>query len=110
MRVVCLGVTLTAIGLLTVSSLIGDDKKPDTKDPDTKLRGFLPKYFKQVGISDDQKQAVYRVQAKYDTKLAELQKKIKDLKAEEMLECEKVLTKAQMERLKELRAGEKTAA
>lgn len=65
----------------------------------------------QLGLSDDQKQKVYKIQAEYADKLAplekqqhELAKKIAALRAEERKEMEKVLTEEQKKRLKELAA------
>jgi Spy/CpxP family protein refolding chaperone len=107
MRRIALGITFLTVMLLAVTSLVGDDKKPDTKEPEPKARGFLPKYFKQLGLSDEQKQTIYKLQAKYSAKIEEMQSKIKAMKVEEAGEIEKVLTKAQHDRLKEIREGTK---
>jgi hypothetical protein len=113
MRGIRLGALLLAAGLLVlcslvaVGSLVGDDKKADTKDPEPRARGILPKYYKQLGVTDDQKQAIYKIENTYTAKIDALQKQIKDLKAEELVAIEKVLTKAQLDRLQELRNGDK---
>src|ERR1700722_10093670 len=106
MRVVCLGSTVLALCLLAASSLVGDDKKTDAKD-EPKAKGVLPKYYKSLGLTDEQKQSVYKVQAKFNGEIEKLQKKIDDLKNERNTEVEKVLTKTQLDRLKELKLGEK---
>jgi hypothetical protein len=98
---------LCLCSLVAVGSLFGDDKKPDTKEPEPKARGILPKYYKSLGLSDDQKQAIYKLQGTYTAKIDTLQKQIKDLKAEEAVAVEKLLTKAQLDRLGELKAGDK---
>jgi hypothetical protein len=107
MRYVALGVTFLAVSLLAVGSLIGDDKKPDTKEPEPKLKGPLPKYYKQLLLSDDQKQSIYKLRDRYSAKIDELEKKIKDLKVERDGEYAKVLTKVQLARLRELQTGVK---
>ena len=85
---------------------LGDDKKTDVKD-EPKAKGVLPKYYKSLGLTDEQKQTVYKVQTKFNGEIEKLQKKIDDLKAERNAEVEKVLTKTQLDRLKELKLGEK---
>jgi Spy/CpxP family protein refolding chaperone len=103
MRRIALGVTFLAVTMFAVSTLIGEDKKPDPKDPDPKLKGTLPKNYKQLGLSDEQKQAIFKVHDRYQAKIEDLEKKIKELKGEREVGYEKVLTKAQLDRLKELR-------
>jgi hypothetical protein len=87
MRGFRLGALLLAAGLLAlcslvaVGNLVGDDKKADTKDPEPKARGILPKYYKQLGVTEDQRQAIYKIENSYTAKIDALQKQIKDLKA-----------------------------
>ncbi len=96
-----LGVLL-ALLLVGGGYLLGDDKKPD----DPKVKGTLPPHYKALGLTDEQLQKVYKVQSSYKAQIDELEKKIKDLKAEEKVEREKILTDAQKTRLKELLLGE----
>ena len=58
-------------------------------------------------MTDEQKTKVYKVQTDYSNKIADLQKQIKDLRAQEQQDLLKVLTDAQKLRLKEIQA-EKT--
>jgi hypothetical protein len=73
------------------------------KEETTKrLRGVLPPHYRKLALSQDQVQKIYKIQANYDDKLAELEEKIKQLKGEEKKEIEGVLTTAQKARLKEI--------
>ena len=67
----------------------GQDK---TKDQPGKLRGQLPANWGKLGLSDEQKQRVYKVQNDYRPKIDDLQKKVDDLKAVERKDMEAVLT------------------
>jgi len=89
------------VGVLLASGLIGQEK-----DVPVKAKGMLPPNWKKLGLTDDQVQQVYRLQARYNAQIAELDAKIKELKKTEKAELEKVLTAAQKARLKEIVAGE----
>ena len=70
-----------------------------------KLRGTLYKQWKELGLTDEQKQQVYKIQADYKVKIEELGRRIAALKKEERAKAEAVLTPAQKARLKELLSG-----
>ena len=88
-----------------------DDKKP------SKPRGRLPAYYRQV-VDDGQRTKIYALQAKYrkdsaqitaevrglSKKLAEVRKKLAQLKAAESKEVEAVLTAEQKKKVDALRA------
>jgi hypothetical protein len=105
-----MGGAVLAVALLT-GWLSGDDKKPDKK-PDDKdppvvvVRGTLPTHYKRLGLSDEQKENVYKIRGRYKARIDALTKQIRDLQKEERTKLEEVLTEAQKTRLKELRAGE----
>ena len=90
--------------LLAVSWLLAADTKadPDKKDPDPKAKGTLRPNWKKLGLTDDQVQKIYKVQADYRTKIDVLEQQIKDLRAQELADQVKLLTDAQKARLKEL--------
>ena len=90
---------VVAMALLAGSWLHGQDKKDDTP---TKVKGVLPANWGKLGLTDEQKQKVYKVQGDFGDKIAALQKQVTDLKAQEKAEMVKVLTDAQKTRLKEL--------
>jgi hypothetical protein len=115
MRIAALCVFVLCVGMFLGGWLQGQDRKepPDTKKPDTKVdepkvKGQLPPGYKKLGLSEDQVQAIYRKQNEYHAKIEEHQKAITALKAELKVEEEKVLTKAQKDRLKELRDKDST--
>jgi hypothetical protein len=94
-----------AASVVTSSWLMGaDDKKPD--DP-VKVKGTLPAHWRQLGLSADQVQEVYKIQAKYNAKIDKLKAEIEALKAEEDTERIKVLSDEQKRKLKELKSGDK---
>jgi len=102
-----IGMGVLTLSLLTTSWLVGGDDKKD--DPPPKAKGTLPAYWKQLGLSNDQKQQVYKIQAKYNAEIDQLKAKIEKLKDTEKEEMYKVLTEEQKKKLKELRSGEKPA-
>ncbi|MBY0527847.1 MAG: hypothetical protein K2R98_30905 [Gemmataceae bacterium] len=81
------------------------DKKDDKKDTPTKVKGVLPANWGKLGLTDEQKQKVYKVQADYRDKISDLEKQIKDLKDKEKGDMEKVLTDEQKKRLKDILTG-----
>jgi len=94
---------------LAVGMLVGQEPKPgDTKaDPkatkaEPKAKGQLPQNWKQLGLSDDQTQKVYKIQAKYNDDIDKLEAQIKDLKAKMSKERSEVLTAEQKKRLEEI--------
>jgi hypothetical protein len=102
-----LGVIVLALALLVPGS--AQDKKEGKKgdDPAKKLKGQLPQYYGKLKLSDEQKQSIYKVKANYKVKRDELEKKLNQLKTEERAAYEKVLTQAQLKKLRELQTGEK---
>jgi hypothetical protein len=66
-------------------------------------RGRLPPYYKDL-VSPEQRDEIYRIQAKYNAKIDELEAEIERLKAQRDAEVEKVLTPQQRARLQLLRA------
>src|SRR3954469_20784253 len=105
LRVVFLG---AAMFLLSTPWPAGQDKKDSDKDPAksgepaAKAKGQLPTYWKQLGLSDDQKKKVYEVQTSFRARLEALDKQVKELRDQERKELEKVLTDAQKARLREI--------
>ncbi len=64
----------------------------------------VPNYFGQLGLSEAQKEAIYKIQAKHQPKIEELEKQLEDLRAQALRECESVLSDAQKRMLAERRA------
>jgi hypothetical protein len=62
----------------------------------------LPSYYGQVGLSDVQREAIYRLQEAYAEQLDALEKQLETLKGRRDQEIENVLAPAQKQRLRQL--------
>ena len=80
-------------------------EEPKKTDPPMKLKGFLPMHWGKLGLSDDQKQTVYKIQAKYAAEIDKLEAKIKEIKASRDKEMKAVLTPEQRKRLEDILLG-----
>jgi hypothetical protein len=89
-----------AVALLWGGLLLSDDTKGPQPD------GALPPGWKQLGLTQDQAEKVFKTRAAYRAKIDALKQQIEALKKEEADELEKVLTKAQRDRLKQIRDKE----
>jgi hypothetical protein len=96
-RFVCL---LLAAVVLSGTGVFSQAPKDTPKDPPAK--GQLPAYWKQLGLSKDQTQEVYTIQAKYRADIDKLAEQIKELREKERKELDKILTDAQKARLREI--------
>ncbi len=88
-----------AVVFLFGGFLIADDKK------DPPLTGTLPANYGKLGLSEEQKQKIYRIQADYDAKQAALKKQLDDLKGQEKTDLEKILSPEQKQKLKDILSG-----
>jgi len=70
-----------------------------------KPRGRLPNYYGKVGVSEEQREKIYAIQAMYRPKIEALEKQIAELKAKEDAEVEAVLTPEQKKKVEESRAA-----
>jgi hypothetical protein len=68
-----------------------------------KVKGRLPQGFAKLGLSDEQKQKIYKIQAEYDAKVEALEAQIKKLREEERTQIFAVLTPQQKELYLKLR-------
>lgn len=109
---VCACVLLGVMFVLS-GGLIGQEpSKQDAKttevkkdEPVGKARGFLPANWKKLGLSEDQIQKVYKIQAKYGDEIEKLEAKIAELKATMDKERRGVLTPDQKKRLEDILLG-----
>lgn len=76
------------------------EKKEGEKKEKAEAR--LPSNYGKLELTADQRKKVLEIQAKYDSQLDDLEKKIADLKAKRSSECEAVLTGPQKASLQEL--------
>lgn len=93
------------IAVLAVALLLGGWLHGDDKDSKAKVKGQLPQNWSKLGLTDKQKDAVYRTQADYREKIDSLDQQLKKLKDEERAELLKVLTTEQKDRLREILTG-----
>ena len=105
MNYVRCAILVLSIALLAVASTSGQDKKADKDEPAAKVK--LPPYWGKLGLSDEQKEKYYKVHAAYKSKIDDLEKKLKEMKAEQKEEENKVLTEQQRAKYRELVLGEK---
>lgn len=95
------GLGTVLVLLLCVSGgLFGQDAKPQAK-----AKGTLPANWGKLGLTDEQKQKIYSIQAKYQGEIAEMDAKLKQLRKTRDSEMAALLTDAQKARLKELAAS-----
>ncbi|MEO2087896.1 MAG: hypothetical protein ABGY75_00135 [Gemmataceae bacterium] len=94
---------LWAVLVVGVAASVGfaQDKPKDAK-PDSKAKGQLPQYWKQLGLTDEQVQKVYKIQAKYNEDIDKLEAQIKDMKEKMAKERATVLTAEQKKRLEDI--------
>lgn len=100
-------------GVLALSSgVVGQDaKKEDPKkdvkkdEPAAKTKGFLPQHWGKIGLADDQKQEVYKIQGKYNGEIDKLEAKIKEIKGTRDKELKGVPSADQKKKLDEILIG-----
>src|SRR5579883_1223102 len=63
----------------------------------------VPDYFGQIGLTPEQKETIYKIQAKHLKKIDELEKQIREVKDQMLLECEGVLNDTQKQLLEHRR-------
>jgi TolA-binding protein len=63
----------------------------------------VPDFFGQIGLTPVQKEDVYKIRAKHQKQIDELEKQVAKLRSEMVTECETVLTDTQKELLANLR-------
>ncbi len=99
--------TATTLVIAAVSlNSIGQEKKADPKakaGAKDKAKGRLPAYYKDV-VSDEQKEKIYAIQAKYEKQIADLQSQLETVRAQQNGEIEALLTPEQKEKVAKERA------
>lgn len=100
-----LRIAVLAVGLFALAGgLSGQEKKdaPKKDEPVPRAKGQLPQNWGKLGLTDEQKQKVYTIDAKFDTEIDELKAKIESLKKKKYLEQLTVLTGDQKKTLEEI--------
>ena len=70
----------------------------------------VPPGYSKLGLTDQQREAIYKVQGKYYPKIQRLEKQVDALRAQREAECEAVLTPAQKRLLAQQEQQKKAAA
>ena len=70
----------------------------------------VPQYFGQVDLTEEQREKIYAVRAKYAAKQDQLEAQLEEIRASVLRESEAVLTPAQKTALSKLRAEAKAKA
>jgi hypothetical protein len=80
-------------------------QEPARTAPKSSSARRVPPYFGQVGITPQQREAIYTIRAKYAERLVQLKQEMAGLQTKEMAECEAVLNDQQRAALAEKRAA-----
>ena len=94
-----------AVGLLSEPAAAQKRTKEDGAAAEEKLTGRLPNYYGMVGVSDEQRQTIYRIQADYDLQVDALLEELEELRDERDAKVAEVLTEDQVKKVQELRAA-----
>lgn len=94
---------LSALTVMVASVGLGAILAQDTG----KAKGRLPANYGKIGLTDEQKQSIYDIMAKYKKESDDLDKKVKDLNAKRKGEIDMVLNDDQKKALKKLSEGNK---
>lgn len=103
-RVAVCALVCGLVGL--TGGVVGQDAKKDepkaVAKEEPKAKGLLPQNWGKIGLTDDQRQRVYKIQAKYGDEIEKLEAKIKQLRSTREKEMREVLTADQKRRLEEI--------
>jgi hypothetical protein len=106
MAPVAVAVLLVTISLEAQES--GTSKRPAGKGYDAARR--VPPYFGQVGLSVEQREAIYKIRAQHMERIEALQQQIEQEETQMMTDSEAVLTDAQRRLLEDRRGTAKGKA
>lgn len=100
------GVLALTSGVVGQDTKTQDPKKDAKKDePPVKAKGFLPQNWGKIGLTEDQKQDVYKIQSKHNSEIDKLEAKIKEIKGSRDKEMKAVLNADQKKKLDEILTG-----
>jgi len=84
--------------------------KPTGKTAPPDVTHRVPSGYAKLGLTDQQKEKLYKIQAEYSTKIQNLEKQVSDLRDRRQEEFESVLTAPQKRLLAEAAQQKKAAA
>jgi hypothetical protein len=85
---------------VAVLAVAGTGVGQDPAKKEGKAKGILPPFWKDI-VSEDQKQKIYEIQAKYKKEIEELRAKLKDLEAKQNKEMFALLSPEQKKSLED---------
>ena len=105
----CLLLSFVVASWLAIQSGSAQEKKDAEKGKKAaaETKGRLPNNYGQVGLSDEQKNKIYAVQAKYNGEIDKLEAQIAQITMQRDTEIQAVLTAEQKTKLNELRDATK---
>lgn len=99
-------IVLAALARPTISQEKGAPPRPAKAAKAKKPRGRLPAYYRYV-VTPQQREAIYKIQAEFAPKIAELQAQLKALTKERDQKVSAVLTPEQRKKVEDLRGAAK---
>lgn len=82
-----------------------EPKKEEPKKEEPKAKGFLPMGWRELGLSEAQKQQVYKIQAKHGDEIDKLMAQIQEIKGRMAKERLEVLTPEQKKKYEDYLKG-----
>ncbi|MEX0718607.1 MAG: hypothetical protein WD066_18585 [Planctomycetaceae bacterium] len=79
-------------------------REPAARPPRRESRGRLPNYYRQVGVSEEQRGRIYGIQSNYQERIAAIEQQLRELTEQRDKEVEAVLTAEQRTELQKLEA------
>ena len=99
------GLAIVIASIILLTGTIGAQDKDKEKDRDNEVppaRGVLPANWGKIGLEQEQKNKIYKIQADYKAKIEPLENQLRELRAKEKTELEAVLTDQQKAKYKEI--------
>lgn len=98
--------SLSPLSLDAQETTVQQQTEPETAPETTrkKPRGRVPNHYGKLGLTNDQKEKIYAIQANYRDQINALQEQINELQQEEASEIYLVLSDVQKESLRKILA------
>jgi TolA-binding protein len=94
------------VAVVSLNSIGQEAKKADPKakaGAKEKPKGRLPAYYREL-VTEDQKEQIYAIQAKYEKQIGDLQSQLEAMRAKQNGEIEALLSAEQKEKLAKAKA------
>jgi Spy/CpxP family protein refolding chaperone len=102
-RLRAVGAGLATVVLMTAGTLIAQEGMPPAARRSGDSTRRVPDFFGQIGLTPEQREAIYKIRGKHQAKIDELEKQIDEVQAQMLGECEGVLTDTQKQMLAQRR-------